>query len=313
MDYAEMKKALDIVDYIGRYTLLRQLPSGEYVGLCPLHHERTPSFFVNREKQQFVCMGCGIGGDIITFIEAYHKVKFNEAIQILQFETGVDPSSPKEILEAAKKFKKKEESPVERYFLLENCMDEFPEFHEIKEWMDEGISIDVLTKYNVRYNKERDRIYFPIWDINGRIVAVKYRNLYTQPKYCYVNKIGKKDFLYNLNFAKQHILKSDECIVFEGEKSVLKMETWGIHNSVAAGTHFIKGEVQSLIMLPFGNIVFAYDQDVDVKEIKAQVGLLKHYKNIYYIPTNLLGEKESPCDRGYDFWMKLYESRLRLT
>ena len=48
MDYSEMKKAIDITEYVGRYTELRKMPSGEYLGLCPIHKEKTPSFFVNK-------------------------------------------------------------------------------------------------------------------------------------------------------------------------------------------------------------------------------------------------------------------------
>lgn len=310
--YAKLKSAVDIVRYIGKYTKLKELSGGEYVGLCPLHHERTPSFYVNKTKQQFHCLGCGIGGDILTFIKAYHNISFMEALTVLQFESGIVVKDDGALINEARKFMKTEEESRNRVYLLDNCMDEFPESHDIKEWIDEGISADVLSKYNIRYSSDKRRIYFPIWDECGRIVAVKYRNLFDNPKYMYINKIGRKDFLYNLNFAKSAIVDSSTCIVFEGEKSVLKMETWGIHNSVAAGTHVIKSEIPLLVRLPFDNLVFAYDQDVPIKEIYQQSMLIRHYKNVYYVPTYRLETKMAPCDKGLDCWNELYGSRVKM-
>lgn len=312
MDYKRMKEAVDIVEYISRFTQLKQVPSGEFVGLCPLHHEKTPSFFVNREKQNFCCMGCRVGGDILTFIKEYHHVDFDGAVQILQYESGCEPQQTRAVSDIARKFKRKEETGQQRIYLLDNCMEEFPHSHHITEWIDEGISEEVLEKYNVRYNKGKNKIVFPIWDDAGKIVAVKFRDLINLPKYRYINKIGKKDFLYNMNFAKDCISQMDECILVESEKSVMKLETWGIHNSVAVGTHFVKDEVPLLLKLPFGNLVFAYDQDVKVTEIKEQVERLKHYKNIWVVPVDLLGEKEAPCDNGKDVWNNLYGRRFRI-
>lgn len=307
-----MKEAVDIVEYISRYTALRQLPNGEFVGLCPLHHEKTPSFFVNREKQNFCCMGCRAGGDIISFIKEYHKVRFEEAVQILQYETGCAPEETRAVSDLARRFKRKDKPIQQRIYLLDGCMEEFPSSHHITEWIDEGISEEVLAKYDVRYNKDKNKIMFPIWDENGKILAVKYRDLESLPKYKYINKICKKDFLYNMNFARESIMQKDECILVESEKSVMKLETWGIHNSVAVGTHFIKEELPLLLRVPFCNLVFAYDQDVPVDEIKKQIEQLKHYKNIWVVPVDLLGEKEAPCDCGLAIWENLYERRFRL-
>lgn len=310
--YAEMKGAVDIVEYVSRYTKLKQYTATEYVGLCPLHHEKTPSFHVYSHNQSYYCFGCECGGDILNFIEHYHNIPFKDALKVLEYESGVIPEDESVLLKEAKKFAIKDEKKQERVYLLDNCMDEFPASHDIKEWKEEGIHLDVLSKYNVRYNKEKTKIFFPIWDIQNRIVTIKFRDLFNKPKYRYVNKIGYKDFLYNMNFAKQAIIDSSECIVFEGEKSVMKMESWGIHNSVAAGNHFLKGEIEELIKLPFDNVVFAYDQDVSVEDIVRQSNVLRHYKNVYYVPTYKLPQKMAPCDEGFDCWKKLYESRVKL-
>lgn len=73
---------LSIVDVVARYTSLRR--SGrEYLGLCPFHSEKTPSFSVNEEKGVFHCFGCGESGDLIRFIEKIEGISFLEALALL--------------------------------------------------------------------------------------------------------------------------------------------------------------------------------------------------------------------------------------
>lgn len=312
MDYSEMKKAIDITEYVGRYTELRKMPSGEYLGLCPIHKEKTPSFFVNRNKQLFHCMGCGASGDIIEFIKIIHGVNFRDAVQILEFESGKSPEERPRILSEAKRFMPKEKKMVDSLIFKSDCMEEFPNNHKITEWIEEGISEEVLEKYDVRYSKEKDRILFPIYDNDGNIVNIKYRNLYKLPKYKYIGRMGSKNFLYNFCFAKDEIVKSSECIVFEGEKSVMKMETWGIHNAVAAGCHSIKKAQECLIKLDFRDLVIAYDNGVSINSIMDDVHDLIHYKNVFYIPTQDIPEKYSPCDMGYERWIELYSKKVKI-
>ncbi|MFP3929232.1 MAG: CHC2 zinc finger domain-containing protein, partial [Desulfobacteraceae bacterium] len=69
----EVKRAADIVEVIGQFVQLRK--SGQnYVGLCPFHSEKTPSFAVNPAKGIFHCFGCKKGGDVLTFWMEYHNV-----------------------------------------------------------------------------------------------------------------------------------------------------------------------------------------------------------------------------------------------
>ena len=281
--------------------------------MCPFHNENTPSFFVNETKQQFYCFSCRSGGDIITFIQKYHKVSFTEAIQILEMETGHEEKTRRAMVEEAKKYIEREDEKEKRIYLFKDCMNEYPKYHKIKEWMDEGISEEVLEKHDVRYSKDRKRIMFPIMDEEGNIISIKYRNLYEKPKYMYLNKIGKKDFLYNFNNAKEYINGLSECILVESEKSVMKLETWGIYNCVAVGSHYINDEVGLLIRQPFNNIVFAYDEDVKIEEVLKQIKILRHYKNIYYVNSNGIGEKNAPCDKGFQKWCELYNKRKKLT
>ncbi|MBR5284997.1 MAG: DNA primase, partial [Clostridia bacterium] len=72
----------DIVEVISRYVTLKRSGSG-YVGLCPFHNEKTPSFSVSGDKQFFHCFGCGEGGNVITFIMKEENLPFMEAVKLL--------------------------------------------------------------------------------------------------------------------------------------------------------------------------------------------------------------------------------------
>ncbi len=85
----EIKKKIDVIEYIGRYVELKR--SGRnFRGLCPFHQEKTPSFFVNPDRQLWRCFGaCQVGGDVIAFLMKYENITFYEALKELAQETGV--------------------------------------------------------------------------------------------------------------------------------------------------------------------------------------------------------------------------------
>jgi len=84
----EVRGRSDIVDVVSEYVALK--PSGKgFFGLCPFHAEKTPSFHVNPEKQLYHCFGCGVGGNVFTFIMAMEKLDFVEAAKYLAERTGM--------------------------------------------------------------------------------------------------------------------------------------------------------------------------------------------------------------------------------
>jgi DNA primase len=83
-----IKDKIDIVDFISEYTQLK--PAGiNHKGLCPFHHEKSPSFMVSRERQSWHCFGCGKGGDIFSFIQEMEGMEFVEALKHLANRAGV--------------------------------------------------------------------------------------------------------------------------------------------------------------------------------------------------------------------------------
>ncbi len=87
----EIKSRHDIVQFISRYVDLKRSGSN-YKGLCPFHQEKTPSFMVNPARSMFKCFGCGMGGDIISFLRGMENISFYESIKLLAGESGVDLS-----------------------------------------------------------------------------------------------------------------------------------------------------------------------------------------------------------------------------
>ncbi len=84
----EVRSANDIVDLIGSYVTLKKAGSN-YVGLCPFHNEKTPSFSVSGRKQMYYCFGCGKGGNIYTFLQEYENITFVESVQMLADRAGI--------------------------------------------------------------------------------------------------------------------------------------------------------------------------------------------------------------------------------
>ena len=78
----------DIIDYVSRYTNLKKA-GRDYMGLCPFHTEKTPSFHVNREKQLFHCFGCGASGNLVQFVMRTENLSFTDAMQILADHAGI--------------------------------------------------------------------------------------------------------------------------------------------------------------------------------------------------------------------------------
>jgi DNA primase len=91
MDFAEqLKSSIDIVKVAGEYVRLKRLgATANYKGLCPFHQEKTPSFNVNQTRQFYKCFGCGVGGDVIKFVQEIEGLSFWESAKMLAEHHGI--------------------------------------------------------------------------------------------------------------------------------------------------------------------------------------------------------------------------------
>ena len=105
-DFAQsVKQQADIVKVIEGYVRLRKAGATNYTGLCPFHKEKSPSFSVHAVRQFFHCFGCGVSGDVFSFVGKIENVSFPEAVRIVAQKCGIplpkkEYSSPEEAAEA---------------------------------------------------------------------------------------------------------------------------------------------------------------------------------------------------------------------
>jgi DNA primase len=100
-----LKQQADIVRIVGDYVKLKKAGAQNFSGLCPFHNEKTPSFSVHATRQFFHCFGCGVSGDVISFVQKIENLTFPEAVRLIAQKLGVplpkvEFSSPKEAREA---------------------------------------------------------------------------------------------------------------------------------------------------------------------------------------------------------------------
>ena len=331
MEVSDILDSVDIVEYVSQYTSLEE-KGGEYWGLSPFKQEDTPSFSVRKESGLFYDFSAGFGGNLIDFIVRHDSVGVSQAINklkryahITDGESG-EPYRRPSAARIAKRYgpKKRQFKPCTAKKLPENCMEKF-EFREDKlaVWHDEGIPWQVMRDWGVRYDAVDNRIVYPIRDLDGNIFCISGRTLdpdYKQKrirKYTYTSEIGSLPTLYGFSDHRQAILDAKEIILFEGCKSVLKMEGWGKRNACALLTsHLSPYQFDFLVKLASFHgvrVVFALDSDVDIEK-DANISRLCSYARVEWVRNvdGMLAEKEAPVDRGREVFEKLYTMRRRL-
>jgi DNA primase len=149
-----VKQAVDIVEVISAHTDLRRA-GARWTGLCPFHDERTPSFSVDAQEKLYHCFGCGVGGDVIKFVEEKDGLGFAEAVELLADRYGVELEREQEDpkAEARRQQRRRLEQLLERtaaYYA--SCLWESPEAAKAREYLAErGLGEEVLREYGVGY------------------------------------------------------------------------------------------------------------------------------------------------------------------
>ncbi len=205
----EIRNSADIVDVISPHVQLRKRGKN-FIGLCPFHSEKTPSFTVSEEKQIFHCFGCHTGGNVFKFLTEFHKISFVEAVQELAEQQGItiefdkaeytEQQSEQEVLydintEAAKYFLNNllndNEGEFARKYLHERniktqTLRSFGLGYALRGWenfinyaksrnlnIDKCIQLGLIGKTSEGnlYDKLPGRLIFPIFSPNGRVVA----------------------------------------------------------------------------------------------------------------------------------------------
>ncbi len=300
----EIRNRCDIVDIISEYVPLKPAGKG-FKALCPFHEEKTPSFMISTEKQLFHCFGCGEGGNVFNFVMKFEKVDFFEAVKMLAKKAGVIlPADEKKenLLYRQKERMYKLNSLAANYF--RECLFRAPRGKKIINYLKKrGINDKTVEKYRLGYAPDkwdvltnflkkkgysyeelikaglikkskiegkyidyfRDRIIFPIFNVQGKIIGFGGRVLDdSMPKY--INSpetliYNKGSNLYSLNFAKEDIRKKNRVIVVEGYTDILIVQQYGFNNGVASlGTALTTKQIE-LIKRFTDTVLIAYDAD----------------------------------------------------
>jgi DNA primase len=149
-----VKQAADIVEVISAHTDLRRA-GARYTGLCPFHDERTPSFSVDAQEKLYHCFGCGVGGDVIKFVEEKDGLGFAEAVELLADRYGVEIEREQEDprAEARRQQRRRLEQLLERVAAYySSYLWEAPEAAKAREYLAErGLGEEALRAFGVGY------------------------------------------------------------------------------------------------------------------------------------------------------------------
>ena len=294
----QVKDRLSIVDVVGQYVKLER-SGGSLKGRCPFHAEKTPSFFVSPERGTYHCFGCGVGGDIFSFVEAIEGLDFKGALKVLAEKAGVplvyekpgerdDRARLFELLEAATIFYSSRLSDAARAYLQKrgvvdgtiqafrigeagDSWSEASDFLRSKKFSEKEIVDAGLAKKGDRgmIDKFRNRIIFPIADSAGRIVGFSGRTFGEKaspdaPKYLNSPEtplFRKSRILYGFDHAKMAIRKHNFAVLVEGQMDLVMSHQAGWANTVAvSGTAFTPEHAQLLKRMS-DNLVLALDAD----------------------------------------------------
>ena len=260
-DADRVKAAARLEDVVSRYVRLKRGQGGRMVGLCPFHSEKSPSFGVHQSGRFFKCFGCGKGGDVIDFLSEIEGLTFPEALRQLAEENHVTldekpgPSQRRAIM-----------AKVET--AVENFRSSLPE--DVREYLAaRGITPESVETFGIGYSSAdpyRDRLIFPLYDEQGRPVAVAGRALREgqQPKYLNSpssDAYDKSRTLYNLHRAKEAIRRTGRAVVVEGYTDVIAAWQAGERAVIASCGTALTEHHAKLLHRHADRVVICFDPD----------------------------------------------------
>ena len=280
----EIKDRVNILDIVSEYVNLKR--SGRnYLGLCPFHTEKTPSFTVSEEKQIFHCFGCGAGGDVFSFVMRQENLSFPEALSLLAQRLGIRLDQGRGGGKGIDELYRINKEAMEFYH---QCLLKSPKAERARRYLkDRGLTDKTISDFKIGYapgdgsaitgyfrkkgialdkavgsgivNKRgglladlfRDRIVFPIFDASNRVIGFGGRVLGDgMPKYLNTPEtpiFKKRDALYGLNVSKNSICKEGAALIVEGYFDLISLYQHGVENVVATlGTALTTGHIQRL-------------------------------------------------------------------
>lgn len=293
-----------------------------------------------RNTKLFQCYtDCGDCFNIFELYKRYYEIRgvhkdFYSILSEIMNEAGVEE-------ETFDYFVYQKQNRAEKRRVLElpeyskGVLDTFSQVY-CPEWIREGITETTMDKFNIRYSIPQNKIIIPHYDINGRLVGIrgraldpeeaammgKYRPIYIEGKQ-YNHPLSLN--LYGLNWSKEDVQKTETIVLFEAEKSCMKMDSFFTENNSAAvcGSNLNKNQLSILLRsFKIKNIIIAFDKEYEklgtpqcekyLNKLRAIGKKYNKYFQFYYIADrdNLLDYKDSPIDKGPEVFKWLYNKKV---
>lgn len=316
---SEIRKSVNIVDIISEYIPLER-KGRNYFAVCPFHDDHNPSMSISPEKQIYTCFVCGAHGNVFNFLMDYENISFIEALKLVANKVGIyldisekaNQKSNKfddlyDIYDIANKYYQnnlhtKDGIDALNYLKKRGFTDEIIKTFGVglstnnqitKLLKAKKISDDTLIKSGISSNNNGlhdtfvNRIMFPLYDLEGKVVGFSGRIYKTDDSSKYVNSkesdiFKKGKILYNYHRAKEECRKKKFVIVVEGFMDVIALYMVGICNVVATMGTAVTNEQAKLLKRLSTNIILCFDGDEAGN--KATLSCAKELENIGLIP-----------------------------
>jgi DNA primase len=285
-DLEKLKQRLPLLDYLRKqnWTGRPAGQSSEFVGLCPLHPESRPSFYVNSRKNLFYCHGCGQGGDLIRFVQLSRALSFRQSLAYLEQESA--PAYPAAVLELAACFYQRQlpRHPEALRYLAQRGVHDPALIEELgigyapggnlrRHLTDQGYSLDLLQRTGLINPHGCDafyrRVVFPCCR-DGRVVNLYGRSLGAPFAHRFLP--GSKGGL----FAWKSVRHFPTVILVEGLFDFAALWQAGFRNTTCAlGTHLTPLQLRQLSDRPGRHVCLLFDQDENQAGQRASLDLAR--------------------------------------
>ena len=329
----EINNNVNLLEYVESQMEL-EYRNGDYWAHCPLHIDNTPSLSFSPEHNSYYCFSCEKGGKAISYLMRYEHMDIETAIDKAARLGRIDLSKRCKsqtiiYLKNIKKHMIPKARPQEHPIIPQSEYDKY-QVGDITEWLEEGIDQEMIDLFGVRLDTKMNRIVYPVYDINGKLINLKARTRikdfkkFKIPKYINYFPVEPMDYFQCLNVTLPYILEQKEVIIFESIKSVMKAYQWGYKNCVSAEKHGMTDEQLLLILSLNVDITLAYDTDVeyfaprkDNAKIRAEINKIRRLRNLHLIDNKdfALGgaqAKNAPVDCGKEVWERLYKTKRKI-
>ena len=261
----EVRNSVDIVDVISQYVSLEK-KGKDYLGLCPFHQEKTPSFTVNEGKQFFKCFGCGKGGNVFKFLMYQDHLTFPESVRkVAELAHLHMPEGYGETVKPLSPLKKMYRQATEFYqhiLLTTKVGERALEYAQKRE-----LTSDLLEHFKVGYAPDNDTILLTYLRQEGYTVGFSGRRISNDKTIAkYMNSpetkiFNKSKLLFHFAEAKKAARSEKHLILYEGYMDVIAAYKAGIQSGVASmGTSLTTEQVYMLRRIT-PNILINYDGD----------------------------------------------------